>query len=64
MFQRLMLLEYQIGLDLASGMVLVDVCEWAIKWVFGRKRSICGHFKDDSMEIEHKVRFVNVSYYL
>ena len=31
-FQRLILLEYQIGLDLASGMVLVDVDEWAKCW--------------------------------
>jgi hypothetical protein len=28
-FQRLMLLDYQIRLDLASGMVLMDVDEWA-----------------------------------
>ena len=31
-FQRLMLLDYQIRLDLASGMVLVDVDEWAKCW--------------------------------
>jgi hypothetical protein len=28
-FQRLMLLDYQIRLDLASGMVLMDVDEWS-----------------------------------
>jgi hypothetical protein len=33
-----MLIDYQIGLYLASGMVLMDVCEWAIEWVFGRKK--------------------------
>ena len=33
-----MLLDYQIGLDLASGVVLVDVSEWVIRWVFGRKK--------------------------
>ena len=35
-YQRRMLLDYQIRLDLASGMVLVDVSEWVIRWVFGR----------------------------
>jgi hypothetical protein len=34
-FQRLMLLDYQIRLDLASGMVLMDVGERA-KWWVGR----------------------------
>ena len=34
-FQRLMLLDYQIGLDLASGVVLMDVGERA-KWWSGR----------------------------
>ena len=34
-FQRLMLLDYQIGLDLASGVVLVDVGYWA-EWCSGR----------------------------
>ena len=29
-FQQLMLLEYQIRLDLASGMVLLDVCKCGI----------------------------------
>jgi hypothetical protein len=28
-FQRLMLLDYQIRLDLASGVVLMDVEDWA-----------------------------------
>ena len=36
--QRLMLLDYQIRLDLASGMVLMDVGEWVIRWVFGREK--------------------------
>ena len=30
-FQRLMLLDYQIELDLASGMVLVNVCRCGIQ---------------------------------
>ena len=34
-FQRLILLDYQIGLDLASGVVLVDVGYWA-EWWSGR----------------------------
>ena len=35
LFQRLMLLDYQIMLDLASGVVLMDVDEWA-EWESGR----------------------------
>jgi hypothetical protein len=35
LFQRLMLLDYQIRLDLASGVMLLDVDEWA-KWWSGR----------------------------
>ena len=34
-FQRLMLLDYQIRLDLASGVVLDDVDEWA-EWCSDR----------------------------
>jgi len=34
-FQRLMLLDYQIRLDLASGVMLLDVDEWD-KWWSGR----------------------------
>jgi hypothetical protein len=36
--QRLMLLDYQITLDLASGLVLVNVCGWVIRWVFWWKK--------------------------
>ena len=36
-FQRLMLLHYQIELDLASRMVLMDVGECTFRWVSGRK---------------------------
>ena len=31
-FQRLMLLDYQIRLDLARGVVLVNVCDWVYWW--------------------------------
>ena len=38
LFERLMLLDYQIRLDLASGVVSMDVNEWVITWVLGRKK--------------------------
>jgi hypothetical protein len=33
-FQRLMLLDYQIRLDLASGVMSLDIEEWAKWWSF------------------------------
>ena len=41
-FQRLMLLDYQIRLDLASRVVLMDIGEWVIRWVFVRKMEHSG----------------------
>ena len=43
-FQRLMLLDYQIRLDLASGMMLPTVIERAICWFYDEELDYIKHF--------------------
>ena len=52
-FQRLMLLDYQIELDLASGMVLAIEFEW-VNWLYMEQQIHClRHISSDRRCITH-----------